>query len=102
MPELPDETLVFLLASRYCETDRLSDMAWGLFGKTAPRLGARAGDLRFVHQHITFGYEHARITRTASEAYQRKHRRLPRLRPPGRRVLPLHEHPGALLHRISG
>ena len=30
---LPDEALVFLLGSRYCETDRLSEIAWSLFGK---------------------------------------------------------------------
>jgi transglutaminase-like putative cysteine protease len=34
--DLPDETLVFLLGSRYCETDRLSDIAWSLFGNTPP------------------------------------------------------------------
>ena len=35
--DLPEETLVFLLGSRYCETDRLSETAWALFGQT--RLG---------------------------------------------------------------
>ena len=43
--DLPAETLVFLLGSRYCETDRLSDVAWKLFEKYASRVGARAGDL---------------------------------------------------------
>eukprot|EP01037_Dinobryon_pediforme_P038413 gene38413-46418_t len=33
---LPPETLVFLLGSRYCETDRLSEEAWRLFGSTPP------------------------------------------------------------------
>ena len=32
--DLPDETLVFLLGSRYCETDVLSEVAWGLFDKS--------------------------------------------------------------------
>jgi hypothetical protein len=32
---LPQDTLVYLLGSRYCETDRLSEIAWGLFSKTA-------------------------------------------------------------------
>ncbi len=45
--ELPDETIVFLLGSRYCETDRLSETAWNLFGNARRRLGARPGDLRF-------------------------------------------------------
>ncbi len=43
--ELPAETLQFLLGSRYCETDRLTDEAWRLFGNMAPGLGARAGSL---------------------------------------------------------
>jgi transglutaminase-like putative cysteine protease len=67
---LPEDTLVFLLGSRYCETDRLSQIAWDLFGKTPagwPRVHAICD---FVHRHITFGYEHARPTKTAWEAFQ--------------------------------
>jgi hypothetical protein len=41
--ELPDEALVFLLGSRYCETDRLSEIAWSLFGKTPLGWTARFG-----------------------------------------------------------
>ncbi len=67
--ELPESTLVFLLGSRYCETDQLSATAWNLFGST-PRGWARVQAIcDFVHQHITFGYQHARRTRTAWEAY---------------------------------
>jgi transglutaminase-like putative cysteine protease len=71
--QLPAETLVFLLGSRYCETDRLSDEAWRLFGHTPlgwPRVQAICD---FVHSHITFGYEHSRATRTASEEYVESH-----------------------------
>src|SRR6478609_7728727 len=32
--DLPDESLVFLLGSRYCDTQRLSETAWSLFGRT--------------------------------------------------------------------
>jgi transglutaminase-like putative cysteine protease len=66
---LPDEALVFLLGSRYCETDRLSEIAWSLFGKTP--LGRRRVQAicDFVHEHITFGYEHAQAGRTAWEAF---------------------------------
>jgi len=66
---LPADTLQFLLGSRYCETDRLSDEAWRLFGQTPlgwPRVQAICD---FVHNHIVFGYEHSRPTRTAFEAY---------------------------------
>ena len=67
---LPEETLVFLLPSRFCDSDRLLDLAWTLFGTTPPGWARVQGVCDFVHGHITFGYEHARATRTASEAYQ--------------------------------
>jgi transglutaminase-like putative cysteine protease len=67
---LPDDTLVFMLGSRYCETDRLSQAAWDLFGKT-PTGWARVNAIcDWVHEHITFGYQHARPTKTAWEAFQ--------------------------------
>ena len=44
--DLPEETLVFLLGSRYCETDLLSEAAWQLFCQHAAGMAARAGDLR--------------------------------------------------------
>ena len=44
--DLPEDALVYLLGSRYCETDRLSQLAWSLFGNTPDGLAARAGDLR--------------------------------------------------------
>ena len=66
---LPGETLVFLLGSRYCETDRLSDVAWGLFGDPPLGWGRVQAICDFVHKHIAFGYEHARSTKTAWEAF---------------------------------
>jgi transglutaminase-like putative cysteine protease len=66
---LPDEALVFLLGSRYCETDRLSEIAWSLFGNTPPGWARVQAICDYVHEHIVFGYEHARATRTAWEAY---------------------------------
>jgi transglutaminase-like putative cysteine protease len=69
---LPDGTLVFLLGSRYCETDRLSQVAWDLFGKTPTGWGRVEAICDFVHSHITFGYEHARPTKTAWEAFQER------------------------------
>jgi transglutaminase-like putative cysteine protease len=70
--DLPEDTLVFLLGSRYCETDHLSDIAWKLFGTTPLGWGRVQAICDFVHNHITFGYEHARPTKTAWEAYQEK------------------------------
>jgi len=69
---LPEETLLFLLGSRYCETDRLSETAWKLFGRTPPGWGRVQAICDFVHGHIAFGYEHARMTRTALEAIHDK------------------------------
>ena len=66
---LPESTLVYLLGSRYCETDQLSEIAWQRFG-TGPTGWARVQAIcDFVHGHIAFGYHHARRTRTAWEAY---------------------------------
>ncbi len=68
--DLPEEALLFLLGSRYCETDLLSQMAWDRFGH-GPTGWARVQAIcDFVHHHITFGYEHARPTKTAWEAFQ--------------------------------
>jgi transglutaminase-like putative cysteine protease len=70
--KLPNECLVFLLASRYCETDRLGDLAWSLFGTTPQGWSRVQAICDFVHTHLTFGYEYARATRTAAEAYEER------------------------------
>lgn len=66
---LPEETLVFLLGSRYCETDRLSETAWKLFGALPLGWARVQGICDFVHRHIQFGYEHASSTKTAYEVF---------------------------------
>jgi transglutaminase-like putative cysteine protease len=70
--DLPEETLVFLLGSRYCETDRLSGIAWNLFGQTEPGWPRVQAICDFVHNQIIFGYENARPTRTAWEAFNER------------------------------
>jgi transglutaminase-like putative cysteine protease len=67
--DLPEETLVFLLGSRYCETDLLSDTAWQLFQYTPPGWARVQAICDFVHNHIAFNYQNARSTRTASQAW---------------------------------
>ena len=69
---LPDDTLVYLMGSRYCETDRLSQTAWDLFGSLPPGWARVQEVCDFVHRHITFGYANARATRTAFEAYHER------------------------------
>src|SRR5271170_2774620 len=68
--DLPDETLVFLLGSRYCDTDRLSQAAWDLFGKCPPGWARVQAICDFVHHHIAFGYEHAYPSKTAEEVFK--------------------------------
>jgi len=68
--ELPDECMQFLLGSRYCETDLLSEAAWQMFGSTPlgrPRVQAICD---FVHRHLRFDYNSARPTKTAFAAYR--------------------------------
>jgi len=72
VPDLPDECLVYLMGSRYCETDKLSQTAWDLFGSLQPGWGRVQAICDFVHDHIKFDYLQARSTRTAFEAYEEK------------------------------
>ena len=67
--DLPAEVLVYLLASRYCETDRLSEFAWAQFGNGPTGWARVQAVVDYVHNHITFGYEHARPTKGAYEAH---------------------------------
>lgn len=71
--DLPEDALVFLLASRFCDSDQLLDLAWSLFGHVEPGWARVQAVSNFVHRRITFGYQFARVTRTASEAYREGH-----------------------------
>ena len=70
--DLPPDALVFLLASRYCNSDRLQDRAWTHFAHTQPGWARVQAICDFVHSRIVFNYQHARVTRTASEAYEER------------------------------
>ncbi len=70
--DLPESTLVYLLGSRYCETDLLSPVAWQRFGAGPGGWQRVQAICDFVHGHIEFGYQHARRTRSAWEAYNEK------------------------------
>jgi transglutaminase-like putative cysteine protease len=70
--DLPDECLFYLVGSRYCETDQLSQVAWDRFGAIAPGWGRVQAICDFVHNHIVFDYMQARSTRTAFETYQER------------------------------
>lgn len=70
--DLPDDTLSYLLASRYCDSDNLVTQAWSLFGDCAEGRERVEAIVRFVHQHVTFGYQFGRATKTASEVFREK------------------------------
>ncbi|HEY2071594.1 MAG TPA: transglutaminase family protein [Rhizomicrobium sp.] len=68
--ELPHDILVFLLGSRYCETDTLSNTAWNLFGHIEPGWSRVQAILDYAHDRISFGYKHARSDKTAWQAHE--------------------------------
>jgi transglutaminase-like putative cysteine protease len=72
VPDLPDECLPFLLGSRYCETDLLSEIAWAVFASSPAGAGRVQAICDYVHRHIVFGYENARPTRTAWEVFNER------------------------------
>jgi transglutaminase-like putative cysteine protease len=66
---LPVDNLTYLMNSRYCEVDRLSNIATELFGNTAPGWGRVTAIVNWIHSRVQFGYQHARATRTALDVY---------------------------------
>ena len=70
--ELPIDTLPFLLASRYCEVDRMTEMAWDLFGKTPPTWERVKAVLDWAHGHVAFGYQYASSTKSAYDVCGQK------------------------------
>jgi transglutaminase-like putative cysteine protease len=69
LEDLPVEVLIFLLGSRYCETDRLSNTAWSLFGQIPKGWPLVKAICDYVHARIKFGYQHASPTKTAWDAH---------------------------------
>jgi transglutaminase-like putative cysteine protease len=68
--ELPDDVMVYVLGSRYCDTDHLATLAWSLFGN-GPQGWARVQAIcDYVHERLTFGYQHASATRTAWDGFR--------------------------------
>lgn len=69
---LPNGALVYLLGSRYCETDRFTNIAWSLFGGTEPGWKRVKAICDFTHERIKFGYEYARADKTAWDGYSER------------------------------
>ena len=70
--DLPHECLPYLMASRYCEVERLSPMAWDLFGKTPATWERVQAVMDWVQKNVQFGYRHARSTKTAWDTWYEK------------------------------
>lgn len=68
-PDLPPETWRYLLASRYCEVDRMSAIAWDLFGSTPESWERVQAVVDWVHRNVTFGYQYSRPTKTAFDVF---------------------------------
>ena len=67
--ELPPEVLQFLLASRYCEVDRMQEIAWDLFAKAPMGWAKVQAVCDWCHANVEFGYQYARSTKTAYDVY---------------------------------
>ncbi len=72
LEELPVDTLVFLLGSRYCETDRFTEIAWSTFGRVPKGWRLVQTICDYVHDRITFGYEYASVTKTAWDGHAQR------------------------------
>jgi transglutaminase-like putative cysteine protease len=70
--DLPDEVLPFLYGSRYCDTQKLTDLAWSLFGGIAGGWQRAQAICDYVHDRIQFGYHYARCDRTAYEGHEER------------------------------
>lgn len=66
---LPASALPFLLGSRYCEIDRLSQIAWDLFGKVPPGWQRVQAICDWIHANVQFGYKFARNNKTALDTF---------------------------------
>jgi transglutaminase-like putative cysteine protease len=70
--DLPPEALVYLLSSRYCEVDLLSNTAAQMFGNLPPGWQRVQAICDWVHQNVTFGYQFASATKTAHDVYRER------------------------------
>jgi transglutaminase-like putative cysteine protease len=70
--ELSPEIAQFLAPSRFCESDLLGALAWERFGAIESGSAKVQAVCDFVHGHIAFGYQHARMDRSASQSMQER------------------------------
>ncbi|HEY4000307.1 MAG TPA: transglutaminase family protein [Candidatus Xenobia bacterium] len=68
--DLPDETLLYTLPSRYCLSDLLGDAAWKLFGNSEPGFRRVQAISDWVHENIRFQYGTSTPLTTAKDVYE--------------------------------
>jgi len=66
---LPHDVLRYLLNSRYCEVDRMSNIAAEIFGGLPRGWNRVQAVCDWVHEKVTFGYEFANPTKTALDVF---------------------------------
>lgn len=67
--ELPNGVLTYLLNSRYCEVDRFTNIAFDLFGSSAPGWARVQAICDWVHDKVSFDYRQARPTKSALDVF---------------------------------
>ena len=67
--ELPAEVLPYLMGSRYCEVDKLSDAAWSLFGQAPLGWGRVQAICDWVNANVRFGYQFANPFKSAADVF---------------------------------
>lgn len=70
--DLVSEVLPFLLGSRYCEVDKLTDVAWSLFGQTQPGWPRVQAVCSWVNANVQFGYQFASPSKSAWDVYRER------------------------------
>ena len=67
--ELPDDTLIYTLPSRYCLPDVLGDEAWSRFGTLPADYRRVQAICDYVHGHLEFMYGSSTPLSTAADVY---------------------------------
>ena len=66
---LPIDAVRYLYNSRYCEVDRMSNIAAELFGGVAPGWNRVQAVCSWIHEKVTFGYQYANAMKTALDVF---------------------------------
>ena len=97
--QLPDDTLIYTLPSRYCLPDVLGDEAWSRFGALPADYRRVQAVCDYVHGHLEFTYGSSTSLSTAADVYAAGRGVCRDFTPwPSRSAGP--EHPGPLRLRV--